>query len=334
MDDALHELHGLHTVIETNKSTLAKYVVALEYRLDARSHLRANEETSATAALALSQKRRRIETPAGCFTVTVGCSDGWWSVQIKDSALRTLVSSAVHESTIDSHEPNEDRGKRFTDKVLNAFTRHSIMVGVKKSAPADARSWTSIRLYIDVEQDPIQLRLGRLDETVALARSTNIVLHNTRYASTSTAIHQPLSEDVVSDRTSASDLHQLRRKLEASQQALREERHKYRSLLAAPSAANARAGRRPVVGLDPLPQSRSQSIRTMFSQTPSSPSTSSRSTSKLPSSSSAGAAWPSSDDFSAPSPSQRSMSLINPTRVRRADPSENQGFVDDHLDDL
>ncbi len=41
----------------------------------------------------------------------------------------------------------------------------------------------------------------------------------------------------------------LERRLEETQQALREERHKYRALLAAPSAANGRAGGRTVVGL-------------------------------------------------------------------------------------
>ena len=82
-----------------------------------------------------------------------------------------------------------------------------------------------------------------------------------------------------------------------------------------------------------------------MTMTPSSPASGSRYKSGLPSSSSsngmAGGGGPSSDDLISlssdapekPSQSQRALSLVNPTRVRRADPKENDGFVGDHDDD-
>ncbi|CDS01475.1 hypothetical protein [Sporisorium scitamineum] len=307
MNQVLRELHGLHAVIETEHARLNKYVVALEYHLYEASPPK--EDANGLSA-SPRQKRRKMETLQGVLIVTVGC---------------------------DMSEPaelTEDQCQPFADKVRNAFRRQSIMVGVNKTAPKDTHYWKSIRLYIDPKLYPIQLKLDRLDDRLALIRSTNIVLQRTPYAPSANTSLKSATDD--GETASLAELHALQRKLEATQQALREERHKYRSLLAAPSAANARAGRRPVVGLGPAMLPNASQRSQMLSQTPSSPSTGSRSRSGLPSSSSSAsnAAGVSSDDFALSSDgpervSQRTLSLVNPTRVRRADPSENDGFVGD-----
>ncbi|CDR88793.1 uncharacterized protein SPSC_05625 [Sporisorium scitamineum] len=336
MNQVLRELHGLHAVIETEHARLNKYVVALEYHLYEASPPK--EDANGLSA-SPRQKRRKMETLQGVLIVTVGCDSAWWSTCIQGPALGALIASAgqITSSSVAVSEPaelTEDQCQPFADKVRNAFRRQSIMVGVNKTAPKDTHYWKSIRLYIDPKLYPIQLKLDRLDDRLALIRSTNIVLQRTPYAPSANTSLKSATDD--GETASLAELHALQRKLEATQQALREERHKYRSLLAAPSAANARAGRRPVVGLGPAMLPNASQRSQMLSQTPSSPSTGSRSRSGLPSSSSSAsnAAGVSSDDFALSSDgpervSQRTLSLVNPTRVRRADPSENDGFVGD-----
>ncbi|KAJ9474920.1 hypothetical protein PHBOTO_004790 [Pseudozyma hubeiensis] len=273
MDEILRELDGVHTVIDTEQSTLRKYVVALEYFVD--------DKAGTNGSNASSSRKRKADTLRGTFSVTVGCKDAWWGADVQGLALASMVRSGVIRTGGDPEEPTHEECQLFADKFNSAFSRQSIMVGVKKTASLDTSRSASTR---------------NVDSTPSLK------------------------------------LHQLQRKYEAAQQALREERHKYRSLLAAPSAANARgSGRRPVVGLDPMLQRASQRSPSMVQQTPSSPST----RSGLPSSSSSsGITGPSSDDLQDVPPSQRTLSLVNPTRVRRADPGENQGFLGDSDEDL
>lgn len=322
MDEVLRELDGLHTVIDTEQSALRKYVVALEYTVEDKA-----EKNEPNAS---SSKKRKSDTLHGILSVTVGCKDAWWGADVQGSALSILVRRVVSGTGGDTEEPTHDECQLFAGKINSAFSRQSIMVGVKKSASLDSKTWSSIVLYIDVEQDPVILKLRRLTDRLALDRSTNIILLGKTNVSSITASHSAASRHV--DSTPSLELHQLQRKYEAAQQALREERHKYRSLLAAPSAANARGGgRRPVVGLDPMLQRASQRSQSIIQKTPSSPST----RSGLPSSSSSsGITGPSSDDLQDPPPSQRTLSLVNPTRVRRADPGENQDFLGDSDEDL
>ncbi|GAC94876.1 hypothetical protein PHSY_002449 [Pseudozyma hubeiensis SY62] len=321
MDGVLRELDGLHTVIDTQQSTLRKYVVALEYTVDGKA-----ERNGSNAS---SSEKHKSDTLHGILIVTVGCKDAWWSVEIQGSALCTMIRADVKGTGGDYEELTHVECQLFADKVNSAFSRQSIMVGVKKSASLDSKTWTSVVLYIDVEQDPVTLKLRRLTDKSALDRSTNIILLAKTDIASSNAVHSASSRKV--DSRPSPEFHQLQRKYEAAQQALREERHKYRSLLAAPSAANARGGgRRPVVGLDPMLQRASQRSQSMLLETPSSPSSSTSIRSGLPSSSgSGGITGPSSDDLQDVPPSQRTLSLVNPTRVRRADPGENQDFVGD-----
>ncbi|SJX64604.1 uncharacterized protein SRS1_15421 [Sporisorium reilianum f. sp. reilianum] len=336
MNRVLKELHGLNTVIETEHSTLHKYVVSLEYHLwDATPRQDKDDANGDTSPS--SGKRRKLDMLRGMLVVTVGCDSAWWSTSVEGEALASLVTSGglatpSSGTTIDSANVSEEQYQPFAAKVRSAFRRQSIMVGVKKAATKEPHLWPSIKLYIDVEENPIQLKLDRLTDRLALVQSTAIVLRSSIYApAVTTAQTSALNEG---ESVPLAELHSLQRKLEATQQALREERHKYRSLLAAPSAANARAGRRPVVGLGPAVLPGASQRSQIVSQQPSSPS--SRSKAGLPSSSSSSGGVdddaPSSDGLERVS--QRTLSLVNPTRVRRADPSENDGFVGDDDDDV
>ncbi|SPO31021.1 uncharacterized protein UTRI_05341_B [Ustilago trichophora] len=324
MNEAMLSLHGLTTVIDTDNPILTSFLVISEYVLHEASR---TDEAESSKAASLPNKRRRtqLDQEAHVWIVTVGSEEGWWSVTVTDSDLQELVLRTANLT--DSKRSSEDSSTTFATKIRTAFERNSVMFGIPKSSPPDASLWAAIKLFIDLTADPVDLKLFRLTDKAALRKSTTHLLLRNNPAS------QPLKVETQS--MSSFDLHQLQKKLEATQQALREERHKYRSLLAAPSSGTSRAGRRPVVGLGPSFMNGSQRAREMY---PPSSSQSSGSRSGLPSSSS-GAGGPSSDNaFSMATEGMResqrasqrnTTSLVNPTRVRRADPGENAGFVGD-----
>ncbi|SPO30724.1 uncharacterized protein UTRI_05341 [Ustilago trichophora] len=327
MNEAMLSLNGLITIIETNNPILPSFLVISEYELQKPSHTD-EAESSKAASLPNKRRRTRLDQDTHEWTVTVGSKDGWWSsslpyVEVQELVLRT-------ENLAGPQSLSQDSSITFANKIRTAFERNSVMFGISKSAAPDASLWGAIKLFIDLTVDPVELKLIRLTDKAALRKSTSHLL--LRCDTTSQALK------VETQSMSSFDQHQLQKKLEATQQALKEERHKYRSLLAAPSSATSRAGRRPVVGLGPSFMNGSSRARDMYPP-PSSQSSGSRS--GLPSSSS-GAGGPSSDDaFSMAADGMResqrasqrdATSLVNPTRVRRADPGENAGFVGDDDD--
>ncbi|GAC77588.1 hypothetical protein PANT_27c00024 [Moesziomyces antarcticus T-34] len=308
MIDALVGLNNLTAVIRTEAETLAAYVVSSTYAsaatgLDSRT-AKDVDGRGKREPIRPGPRGKSDDQDAGSWTVTVGSERGWWGTTLLPGQLEEFIDR--HRHTVQDH-PGDSHRDKLACKISNAFARQRILCGVPRSWQSDT-TWPSIRLYFDADTSPIHLDLEQLSPEAALLHSTRLVL--------STA---PLANSASG---SSFAQHQLQRKLEATQQALREERHKYRSLLAAPSAAGGRHGRRPVVGLGS--SQRSSALPS------SSPSSGSRSY---------GGNAPSSDDTSTVSsqPSrrgwQRTLSLVNPTRVQRADPSENDDFVGDHDDD-
>lgn len=348
MDDALCILDELTAVVETEHEAASRFIVASHYKRDLSAEVKLeikqedadndkdeeeDDDDDEEFVLTSTSKRRIVSRDepkgetievSGTWTVTLGCGTGWWSLDLHGRALHELISGSAPLS--------KAAIQTFAHSIRSAFDHQSITFDTKftHTTSVDSDPLSSIRLSIDVDTFPIELTLARLSAEDALASSTRLLLSR---------IHpDPHKTPRAASRgTSSFELHQLQRKLEATQQALREERHKYRSLLAAPSAATARAGRRPVVGLGPSLVNGSQRSQAL---PPSSPSHGHKSRSGMPSSSSSNSgAGPSSDDTFSVQDSQRSMSqrsvsqrmtsLINPTRVRRADPSENDGFVGD-----
>uniref|UniRef100_V5EYG2 Uncharacterized protein n=2 Tax=Kalmanozyma brasiliensis (strain GHG001) TaxID=1365824 RepID=V5EYG2_KALBG len=334
----MRELHGLQTVIATDQSTLRKYAVAIEYFLH-EPQSQADGHASGSSAPARGPNR------LGSFILTVGSDAAWWSASVQGPALQQLVTKFAPPQephlgkasalAFDPEYLTQAQCIEFRDRLRTIFHHQAIMIGVQPSTSTSPRDWTSINLLLDPENDYVHLTLSRLDDRQALVRTASIVLSNTPYAP------PPLSPNPAElaphiergDVKMSLERDQLLRKLEETQQALREERHKYRSLLAAPSASNARTTRgRPVVGLRPRITG-SASQRSI--QLPSSSASSESRRGIERSSSGSGPQAPSSDDFppvggdTQTQASQRLTSLVNPTRVRRADPRENDGFVGD-----
>lgn len=317
MNRAFQALDGLTTVIETDKSGLQKYVVASDFSQYEVSSSDDNDDDDGQDERTPKRRKPSREELTGVWTVTVGTIGGWWSGHFEKAALLDDLTRLDAPPTTNV----EEKWEKLATKLRTAIEQRSVMIGLKKSVADHAAQAASIKLYLDLDEDPVELKLQRLNDETALKRATRIVLRANVSANGEEEAAALLQRD------------QLQRKLEATQQALREERHKYRALLAAPSAQSARTGIRPVVGLRPSFGSASQSSPP--SQHWSSPSSSSgaKRRGEWPSSSS-GALGPSSDDGSSQSSvkkrsSQKSLSLVNPTRVQRADPSENDEFVGD-----
>lgn len=320
MDDTLKQLDKLSTVVQDNHTTSLRFIVSSSYHADISAGVKAesqehvtvddsdSDDTEEEESLAAFKKPRisnpkpdRSRAKIGTWEVGLGCEAGWWSNSVSGRDLRNLI---LHGD------------KALVNQVRGAMERKSISF-----SPDD-----SLLSFDSDTSEPIVLKLSRLHTSAALALSTR--LHFNR-AEPSTS------------QLSSHERHTLQHQLDSAKQALKEERHKYRKLLAAPSAATARAGRRPVVGLGPLPRaSQSQSQVQMPS-----------SSSGL--SSSPAGAGPSSDGLEmevggkvvggtrqsqgqsqSRSQSQRTMSLVNPTRVVRADPSRNNAFVGDSDDEF
>lgn len=304
MTDALVGLDNLTAVIRTEAETLAAFVVSSTYAsattgLDSR----AAKNVDGPDKVGSTSQRKKDGEETGLWTVTVGSEQGWWGTTLSPASLQKLLDR--HRHTLQDH-PGETHRDKLASKISNAFARQRILCGVPRSWQNNT-AWPSIRLYFDADTSPIHLDLEQLSPEAALFHSTRVSL-----------FAKPPSPSASG---SSFAQHQLQRKLEATQQALREERHKYRSLLAAPSAAGGRHGKRPVVGLGS--SQRSSALPS------SSPSSGSRSY---------GPNAPSSDDTSTVSSQpnrrgwQRTLSLVNPTRVQRAYPSENDDFVGDDDD--
>lgn len=351
MDETLRELDNLSAVIQTEQAIVPRFVIASCYDLPVDAKIEvgtkaSDDDDDEEEESLLTRKKRRTanhdelndaqDELKGTWTVTLGCEKGWWSISLQTQELSNTI---IDSSSALSEQLNNANVRAFADKVRSAFQRQSILFGAKKPSDASFASsssstplWPAIKLYLDLDVDPIELKLSHLSTEAALQRSTRILL-------SLPALSSPSSSSLPVKATSlpSYELQSLQRKLEASQQALREERHKYRSLLAAPSAASARAGRRPVVGLGPGLPSASQNQRSNFlpSSSPSSSHSRSSKTGGAAASSSSGFGGPSSDDLQGESMGAggrsltRTLSLVNPTRVQRADPSENDGFLGD-----
>lgn len=344
MVEALTELNGLHAIVPTPHPKFSKFVASLEYYIPAQVFQ--NEDTGDF----FSAPAPATNTALGVLVIAVGCDSAWWGVKIEGESFRTLLDR--HSGHCDDHDSPEAvraQCRSLVDKLRTGFQRQQLLVCLTPPCPPDSdpRAWPFINLLVDPESEVIPFFLSQLEPKKALARSTYLIFNATSLAP-SPSSHQAGSNDSsangggllglnagtsMSSREAA-----LERKLEETQQALREERHKYRALLAAPSAANGRAGSRTVVGLPRLPTRIPP--RRGSQQQPSSPSSgrgnASGSGSQLDmarTSSGAGAQEPSSEDVplatQTQQASQRALSLVNPTRVRRADPKENDGFVGD-----
>ncbi|CCF48639.1 uncharacterized protein UHOR_06526 [Ustilago hordei] len=344
MNEPFRMLDGLTAIIQTDEAVIPRFVVASVYETPGSGDARresspANDEDDEEEESILSSHKtyhddtngETVASITGTWTVTVGCEKGWWSTSLDTQALQDLLG---HPSVSTSKAPYPTRSdiKSFTERITSAYDRKSILFGGIRTK--DPSSWGAVKLFLNPESDPVELKLHRLSQAAALDISTKLIL--------TSSLSFP-SAAIASFSSSAFETHQLRRKLESTQQALREERHKYRSLLAAPSAVNSRTGRRTVVGLGPSLPSVSQ--RTQSQMISSSPSSGSRSRGGVASSSSGVASsssgvGPSSEDLASISGdnrkvggSQRTLSLVNPTRVQRANPGENDGFIGDDDDD-
>lgn len=320
MDDALTALTNLTAVIQAeHDGVLSQFIVASFYE----SHIpltavkeeekngEGDDDDTEEEESVLSAVKPRVSTlikdsaaeSKGTWTIILGSQKGWYSTAFRGNWLQTTIREYTPEGT----------PKAFALRIKKSFEQRSFGIS---SSSMDADIRLDFKEYLEIYLD-------RLDPEEALEWSTRMHLI--------TPSQPPAS-------TSSYKLQSLQRKLDSTQQALREERHKYRSLLAAPSAANSRASaavsRRPVVGLGP-PLRASQSQRSSQQV-------------GLPSSSPS--AGPSSDGVEeslgseltgierkagGQSQSQsRSMSLVNPTRVQRARPGEDEGFVGDSDDEF
>ncbi|SAM83770.1 uncharacterized protein UBRO_06526 [Ustilago bromivora] len=337
MNEPFRMLDGLTAIIQTDEAVIPRFVVASVYETPGSGGARresspANDEDDEEKESILSSHKtyhddtngETVASITGTWTVTVGCEKGWWSTSLDTQALQDLLGRPS-VSTSKATYPTRSDIKSFTKRITSAYDRKSILFGGIRTK--DPSSWGAVKLFLNPESDPVELKLHQLSQAAALDISTKLILTSSlSFPSAATA----------SFSSSAFEIHQLRRKLESTQQALREERHKYRSLLAAPSAVNSRTGRRTVVGLGPSLPSVSQ--RTQSQMISSSPSSGSRSRGGVASSSSG--VGPSSEDLASISGdnrkvggSQRTLSLVNPTRVQRANPGENDGFIGDDDDD-
>ncbi|SNX87102.1 uncharacterized protein MEPE_05812 [Melanopsichium pennsylvanicum] len=339
MDQVLLKLNGLATLIQIGHAVTSQFFAASIYEtptfeankqdldnadddteeeelnLSLRKRLRSESVEEADAAAVLELR--------GSWTVLLGSDQGWWSVSFQGKALKNFIQSNINKAT--GSRLHLADAMAFSQRVWLAWQRQSIHLAIKRTESLNTALWPFIKVHIDLDTDPISLTLERLSSEAALAATTRLLLNS--FHSLASEPQQTASRSL----SSSIEHDQLQKKLEATQQALREERQKYRSLLAAPSASTKRTGRRPVVGLAPSFTNSSQRSLTL---PPPSPSQGSKNKNEQPNSSSD--IGPSSDDLQGDGvrQSQRASqklraSLVNPTRVRRADPSDNDDFVGD-----
>ena len=185
MSEALSQLNCIHTIIETDESLLSRFVIAFQYGIYRPSSYNRDE-----SQLTIKKRRLANHDLEGTLSVTVGSIDTWWwGVSLDGHELtRLITTSGGKKASSPSSKPmelTEQQCQQFVDKILTAFNRQSIMIGMKQSARNPDGSWPSIKLYIDVEQDPIRLKLNKLDDRLARIRtqkfsfSARAILHPT-----------------------------------------------------------------------------------------------------------------------------------------------------------
>lgn len=286
--DPLLALNGLTTVIRTGQKAVPAFVASSSYAENV-----SGEQSTLSASDGSHQK--------GTWTVVIGCEQAWWGVKLRDSNLHTILQR--YGSDVD----------RFVTHVTKAWA--DAMIGWSASpVNASVSKWTTISLRIGIwpeaQETSVKLSLGRLETAKALTLSTGLLLTNANFLQQGTD---------ASELPSRQEVANLQKKLEAAQQALREERHKYRTMLTASPSAS---GRTKTV----YPTTPSRRVRTSHSSTSLLSSPSSHRSSPLKA--------PGSDEIMPKDepmfrPSQRNQSLVNPARPFRAPPSQNDDFVGD-----
>ncbi|PWY98136.1 hypothetical protein BCV70DRAFT_202309 [Testicularia cyperi] len=275
-------------------------------------------------------KRAKTDTGApkpsehryGKWEVVFGCSDVWFRHTLSAEELEETVVSNSATGSDGAREPFARRiARSIRDKTVDWSTR---------PASASPEAWRSVRLTLDEDAEapdlPVDIELERLSPQEALSLSTTLCISSVSGRAKLESTASASSATEVSGLRQ--QLQQLQRRLESTQQALRDERIKYRTMLSA-STNRGSQSRRPVMA-----PSSSQSSLGLPSSSHSHPN---RSSSHSRSGLSSDPVHPSSDDLPASSQtqdttvraSQRNLSLVNPTRVYRADPRDNDGFLGD-----
>lgn len=298
--DPLLALDGLTAVIKTEEQRVPAFVAQSSYVAAKPTE---DEPTRRRSRTSSSIAEETISD--GVWTVTIGCEQAWWGVALRGEHLRGVLQRYAGRYNPEGRLTREGIGE-LAEWLLREWN------GCLLSWSGSPRSmsieeWTTI--FFNIGPAPLNecltLRLGRLSSQTALKLSTSLLIASGAPKKTKQDT-KSLEEEVA----------QMTKKLEASQQALRDERHKYRAMLTSSPSSSGRG--RMSYPSTPSRKGRGSSHASILSSSPSNRSSSSQAADNVVS------LQPSNEPTT-----QRNLSLVNPMRAFRAPPSQNGGFVGD-----